>query len=120
MPNKIADTVRLRHILDAIEYIELFLKDVGFAQIEADKMLQSACLHQLQVIGESANHFSEDFFKKHQSVEWGEIVGLRNLLIHEYFGVDIKLVWQVLQTDIPRLKSKILDILKEIPVQDIN
>ena len=59
MKNKIADEVRLRHILDAINDIEIFIGDKNFAEFSSDKMLQSACIHQLEIIGEASNHFSE-------------------------------------------------------------
>ncbi len=116
MQDKISDTIRLKHILDAIRDIKTFLKDIDYNKFESDKMLQSACIHQLEIIGEAANHFSEDFFKKYKEVEWAEITGLRNVLIHEYFGVDILIVWQVIQNDLPRLNEGIKTILNEMTV----
>lgn len=110
MKNRIADEVRIRHILDAISDIEKFTEKKNFEDFSSDKMLQSACVHQLQIIGEAANHFTREFINQHNNVEWAEIVGLRNLLIHEYFGIDIKLVWQVIQNDLPRLKENIQNI----------
>lgn len=114
MKNKLGDKVRLNHILDAINDIEIFLKDADYKIYESDKMMQSACIHQLQIIGEAANHFADEFFKEYKDVEWAEIVGLRNMLIHEYFGIDIRIVWQVIQNDLPRLKRNIQKILNEI------
>lgn len=75
-------------------------------------MLQSATIHQQQIIGEASNYFSNEFFKKYDYVEWTEIVGLRNLLIHEYFGIDLLIVWQIIQNDLPPLKKDISEILK--------
>ena len=114
MQNKISDTVRLKHILDAIRDINTFQKDTDYEKFESDKMLQSACIHQLEIIGEAANHFSDEFFKNYKEIEWAEIIGLRNLLIHDYFGIDIRIVWQVIQNDLPRLNKSIKLILKEI------
>ncbi len=114
MQNKISDIVRLRNILDAIKDIKIFLKDSDYENFESDKMLQSACMHQLEIIGEAANHFSDEFFRNYKEIEWAEIVGLRNLLIHEYFGIDIRIVWQVIRNDLPRLNKNIKIILKEI------
>jgi uncharacterized protein with HEPN domain len=114
MKNKVADEIRIRHILDAISDIETFTEKKNFEDFSSDKMLQSACVHQLQIIGEAANHFTREFINKHNNVEWAEIVGLRNLLIHEYFGIDIKLVWQVIQNDIPRLKAHIQNIIENL------
>jgi len=114
MQNRLTDVVRLKHILDAIKDIKIFLKDADYQKFESDKMLQSACIHQLEIIGEAANHFSDEFFKKYKDIEWAEIAGLRNLLIHEYFGIDIRIVWEVIQNDLPRLKKSINIILKEL------
>jgi len=91
MQSKINDSIRLRHILDAIKDIKTFLKDADYESFESNKMLQSACIHQLAIIGEAANHFSDEFFKNYKDIEWSEIIGLRNLLIHEYFGIDVRI-----------------------------
>ncbi|MBU4444484.1 DUF86 domain-containing protein [bacterium] len=101
-------------MLGAIKDIEIFLRGTDYKKYESDKMTQSACIHQLQIIGEAANHFSDEFIYEHKEIEWAEIIGLRNLLIHEYFGIDIRIVWQVIQNDLPRLKTNIQKILKEI------
>jgi len=114
MRDKITDLVRLKHILDAIKDIKRFTKNINYQKFESDKMLQSACMHQLEIIGVAANRFSDEFFKKYKEIEWAEIVGLRNMLIHEYFGIDIRIVWQVIQNDLPKLKKNIHIILKEL------
>lgn len=114
MQNKISDIIRLRHILDAIQDIKGFLKDADYKKFESDKMLQSACIHQLEIIGEAANRLSDEFFKNYKDIEWAEIIGLRNLLIHKYFGIDTRIVWQVIQNDLPRLEQNLNIILKEI------
>ena len=114
MKNKIADIIRLRHILDAINDIQEFIDEKTFETFLSDKMLQSACIHQLEIIGEASNHFSQEIFDKYDFIEWSEIVGLRNLLIHEYFGVDLSIVWQVMKTDLPQLKKNIQIIYEDI------
>lgn len=114
MRDNITDIVRLKHILDAIKDINRFIKNTDYQKFESDKMLQSACIHQLEIIGEAANHFSDEFFKRYKEIEWVEIIGLRNMLIHEYFGIDLRIVWQVIQNDLPKLKKNINIILKEL------
>ncbi len=69
---------------------------------------------QLEIIGEAANHFSDELFKRYETIEWAEIVGLRNLPGHEYFGIDLRIVWQIIQNNLPRLKKNIKLILKEL------
>ena len=67
---------------------------------------------QLEIIGKAANHFSDELFKRHETIEWAKIVGLRNLPGHEYFGIDLRIVWQIIQNNLPRLKKNIKLILK--------
>ena len=114
MQNNTSDIVRLKHILDAMKDIRRFINNADYQKFYKHKMLQSACIHQLEIIGEAANHFSDEFFKKYKDVEWAEIVGLRNMLNHEYFGIDIRIVWQVIQNDLPKLKKNINIILKDL------
>ncbi|MBN2028651.1 DUF86 domain-containing protein [bacterium] len=75
-------------------------------------MLQSACIRQLEIIGEAANRLSEKLMERNISIEWREIIGLRNILIHEYFGVDLSIIWQIIKIDLPHLKKKIQSIIQ--------
>ena len=77
-------------------------------------MMQFATVKQLEIIGEASNQLTEHFKKLYKEVEWREIVGLRNILIHEYFGIDTKIVWDILQIDLPKLKAQVEEILKQI------
>ena len=76
-------------------------------------MLRAACIRQLEIIGEAACKLSEGIRSKASDVEWREITGLRNFLIHEYFGVDLYLVWEIIRTDIPIFKTHIYNLLYE-------
>jgi len=113
MKNKIGDAARINHIMDAVLEIEKYLYQKTYNDFLNDTMLQSACIRQLEIIGEAAGRISEALKEKSDSVKWREIIGLRNLLIHEYFGVDIDLVWQIIETDLPKLKSNILLVIEE-------
>jgi len=77
-------------------------------------MMQFATVKQLEIIGEASNQLTDHFKKLYKEIEWREIVGLRNILIHEYFGIDTKIVWDILQIDLPKLKIRVEDILKQI------
>lgn len=77
-------------------------------------MMQFACVKQLEIIGEAANHLTERFKRVYSEIEWCEIVGLRNILIHEYFGVDTKIVWDIIQNDIVTLKQQVEAILNQV------
>ena len=74
--------------------------------------MQSACIRQLEIIGEAANYISDEAKNMFNDIEWREIVGLRNLLIHEYFGVDIQVIWEIIQNDLPPFKKRIKKLLK--------
>lgn len=77
-------------------------------------MMQFATVKQLEIIGEASNQLTEHFKKLYKEIEWREIVALRNILIHEYFGIDTKIVWDILQIDLPMLKIQTEEILKQI------
>jgi uncharacterized protein with HEPN domain len=77
-------------------------------------MMVYACIKQLEIVGEAANHLSNSITSKYQDVEWKQIVGLRNVLVHEYFGVDVNVVWDVIQYDLPHFKTSVLIIQEAI------
>lgn len=114
MPGKLGDKARLQHILDAIGEIASFTDGVDFSAFEQGSMLKSACIYQLSIIGEASNHLSDELKQEHGSIPWGDIVGLRNIIIHKYFGVDEKVVWDIIQQDLPALESQCQSILKEL------
>lgn len=112
MKNRAGDTARLNHILDAISDIQSYIKDINFQEFESNSMVFNACLNQLTTIGEAANHLSDELKNNLNKVEWREIIDLRNVLIHEYFGIDLKIVWDIIKTDLPILKKHIKESLK--------
>lgn len=65
-------------------------------------------MRELEIIGEAAGKLSKNFKSEHPEIPWADIVGMRNRLIHEYFGIDVKLVWQTSQKNVPELKEKLL------------
>ncbi|KAA3657114.1 MAG: DUF86 domain-containing protein [Calditrichaeota bacterium] len=95
------------HILDAIYEIEKYVQDKSFSDFMSDSMLQSARIRQLEIIGEAAGKISIDIKEKTGNVAWREIISLRNLLIHAYFGIDLQIVWEIIQNDLPSLKAQI-------------
>lgn len=111
MRDKQSDKVRLLHILQAIEEIESYLFESDFDEFIRNSMMRFACIKQMEIIGEACNHISTETRGKFSDIEWAQIIGMRNVFIHEYFGVDITIVWQIIQNDIPLLKKKISEIL---------
>ncbi len=77
-------------------------------------MMRFACIKQMEIISEASNHVSDEVKSEFSSVEWAQIIGLRNVFVHEYFGVDDTIVWEIIRKDIPVLKAKIEEILIRI------
>jgi uncharacterized protein with HEPN domain len=111
MRGKRSDRVRVQHIYDAILEIESYLLDKEFSDFMSNSMMRFACIKQLEIIGEAGNHVSDTAKLNFSSIEWAQIVGMRNVFVHEYFGVDPTLVWEILKNDLPDLKIKINEIL---------
>jgi len=105
------DTIYLKHILEAIRKIECYLTEVTYDSFCQDDMRIDAVVRELEIIGEASNNLSEKFQKDHSKIHFREITDMRNILIHKYFGVNLKIVWDTCQTDIPALKDCIKKVL---------
>ena len=114
MQSELGDEIRLKHILDAIEEIEKYLLEVNFPIFVENSMMRFACIKQMEIIGEASNHISNELKSKFTDVEWAQIVGMRNVFAHEYFGIDSSIVWEIIKNDIPELKAKVKYILESI------
>ncbi len=114
MRNNLGDFARLSHVIEAIDEIDNYLGDIGFNSFEENSMMRFACIKQLEIIGEASKHITVEIKNKFSDIEWKQIIGLRNIFVHEYFGIDIKLVWDIIIHDLPFLKSKIQIIIDEL------
>ena len=106
------DSGRIEDILEAINRIERVAvqgKDTFFE----DEMVQVWVIHHLEIIGEAARGISPDFRKSNEKIPWSEIIGMRNILIHHYFGIDRDAVWRVVEHDLPLLKEQFQQALDE-------
>jgi uncharacterized protein with HEPN domain len=104
------DRERLRDIVEAIERIEKYSAR-GRQAFDGDELIQIWIVHHLQVIGEAARALSAEFIATHTQVPWSKIVGMRNILVHNYFGVDADIVWEAVNRDLPSLKTQLASIL---------
>ena len=99
-------------IVGATEAIERFCATITEAQFLQDELRQSAVLQKLIVIGEAAARLSPEFRNAHPEIEWPDIVGFRNIAIHEYFAIAWEIVWATSISDVPMLKSMVSRILE--------
>ena len=106
------DQVYLRHILDAINRIESYAS-VGRKEFMTTPHWQDAIIRNFEVIGEAAKCLREDFKKRTSEIPWRDIAGFRDVLIHEYMGVDLNADWKVIEKDLPGLKRVIQDNLED-------
>jgi uncharacterized protein with HEPN domain len=101
------DAQRLRHILASVTEIESYIQGVEFDRFLENSMMRFACIKQIEIIGEAANNLSEETRNQLNTIQWRQIIGMRHILVHEYFGIDDQLVWQIIKTDIPPLNEAI-------------
>ncbi|HEY8781066.1 MAG TPA: DUF86 domain-containing protein [Mucilaginibacter sp.] len=111
MKGRLGDKIRLQHILDAINEIELYLEDISYEQFLENSEKRFATIKQIEIIGEACNALTDELKSAHPLVPWKPIKGFRNISIHEYFGVNIQLVWEIAKNNLPDLKEKMRAIL---------
>lgn len=107
------DKARILHIKDAIEFIQGNKKISMEETLLNDLVLRFAMERQLEIIGEAANFLSDELKIKYDEIEWRRITQFRNFLVNEYFGVDYKIIWDILENKIPLLDKTILQIINE-------
>jgi uncharacterized protein with HEPN domain len=105
--------VYLEHILDAISNAEQFVEGVTKEEFFENKEKQYAVLRALEIIGEATKNLSRDLEAKNREIQWRDIVGMRDKLIHGYFGINLNLVWETVKKNLPDLKRQTLKMLKE-------
>jgi len=104
---------RLLDMLEAIGDIERYASR-GRSAFETDELLQTWVVRHLQIIGEAARALPSDVQGRAPDIAWSEIIGMRNILVHHYFDVDTDVVWQVIERDLPRLKTQIERLIESL------
>jgi uncharacterized protein with HEPN domain len=101
-------------MVTAIADIEQFIKGMGFEEFSRDKKTVFAVVRAIEIIGEAARQIPEPLKNKHTQVPWKEMAGIRNKIAHEYFGVDVEVIWNTVKENIPQLKPLINDMLRDM------
>ena len=104
----------IQHILESINLIEEYIR--GKSKIDFLKTieLQDKVIRRLEIIGEAVKNISIEIKEKHSDIPWKQIAGMRDKLIHQYFGVDIEFTWGVVEKEIPLLKKKVQEMIGEL------
>lgn len=95
------------------------MDNVSHEEFLRNRLLQDGVIRQLEVMGEAARNLSEDLRNEHPQIPWRQMIGLRNRMIHAYFNVDLQIIWEIVQGDIPDLKQKMKQILDEISEESL-
>lgn len=103
----------LRHILESLKQIEHYTEEYEREDFWDRPEIQDAVIRRFEIIGEATKNIPEDFRKAHPEVAWQEAIGMRNVLIHEYFGVDLDIVWNTVEEILPKFKEQIEDLLEK-------
>jgi len=107
------DKVYLIHIIESMSFIEGFVQP-GKEEFFKSRLIQDAVIRNLEIIGEAVKNISKELRNQYEDIPWREMAGLRDVLIHEYFGVDLRTVWGVVERELPRLKRSLEKIIEEL------
>jgi len=107
------DLTYLGDILDAIQRIESYTNQVTKQEFLENFMMQDAAMLQIEIIGEATNSISEEFQEKHDEIPWMQMRALRNRIVHDYRGINLNVIWDTVQNNLPALKRQVQEILGE-------
>ena len=110
------ESVYLQHILDAITKVETYLRGIDESAFYRNPLIQDGVIRQIEVLGEATKHLSEELRHQSPQLPWEDIAGMRDKLIHGYFGVDLEKVWLTAIDDLPVFKEEIKKILSNFSV----
>lgn len=106
------DKIYVKHILDAIANIERFLNGKTRADFDQDQLLIDGVTREIEIIGEASKNISDELKKSTAEIPWKKVAGMRDVIVHDYFSVDLNSVWKTATEDLQPLKSVLEDLIK--------
>jgi uncharacterized protein with HEPN domain len=107
------DKLYLIHIAECIEHIESYVSGIDKEAFMTSPLVQDAVIRNLQIMAESTQHLSDHLKETQPKIDWYKIIGLRNVLVHDYLGVDMETVWNIIKKEIPVLEQQVKQLLQE-------
>ena len=114
MREPVRDKARLEHILSAIDYISAFTEGLSFEDLASDPLHLHAVTHNVQVIGEAVYKLSSGFKESHPDTPWQAIEIMRHVLVHDYYQINLDILWDIIKNDLPSLKKQVMGYLSEM------
>ncbi|MEN4005760.1 MAG: DUF86 domain-containing protein [Methanobacteriaceae archaeon] len=101
-------------ILESMDKIERYISDLTYETFEKNDLVVDAVIRNLEIIGEASKNIPENVRGKYPDIPWKRMIGLRNIVIHEYFGVDLTIIWKIITKNLPETRSEIESMFKTI------
>ena len=118
MPGKYGDKVRIQHMIDAIYKINMYVGHSDKPAFEIDTKLQDTYVRQLQILSEAARKILKDFQSNHPEIPWTDVIGLRNVIIHDYAGIDSDVIWNIISNDLPPVLIQLQCVEQNLPDEE--
>lgn len=113
MSAKPDDKERLNHIIEAIDRIKRFTREMDYEEFSKDEVIQFAIIKNFEIIGEAAYHLTDEIKGENPEVDWRKIMAFRHILVHDYYKVNLEIVWKARENKIDELRNQIKEILEE-------